>query len=97
MTNGKVCAKCRVEMRLKEGGILVIEMGPMFANHAWHADLWKCPLCGIEVILDFSQHPIASGVHANPEIGRVRSASGTVYRFWRNSKERTLAPLAEGL
>lgn len=25
----------------------------------WHADLWECPICGIELILGFGTKPIA--------------------------------------
>lgn len=52
-----VCAKCEVELRPETNGVIVAEM--MNNNtkiyKLWGADLWKCPGCGIEVVLGFAQ------------------------------------------
>lgn len=50
-----VCAKCEVELRPETNGVIVAEM---FMDNQkiyklWESDLWKCPECGIEVVLGF--------------------------------------------
>ena len=51
-----VCAKCEVELKPEENGVIVAEM---MRNNTeiyklWEADLWKCPECGVEVVLGFA-------------------------------------------
>ena len=54
-----VCVNCKVELKPEENGVIVAEM--MRENTAiyklWEADLWKCPECGIEVVLGFGSMP----------------------------------------
>jgi len=54
-----VCAKCEVELKPEHNGVIVAEM--MHNNteiyKLWFADLWKCPECGIEVVLGFGVQP----------------------------------------
>jgi hypothetical protein len=54
------CAKCEVDFRPEKNGVRLIEL---FQNDKepyaiWNADLWKCPICGVEIISGYSQHPI---------------------------------------
>ena len=55
-----VCAKCEVELKPEHNGVIVSEM--MNNNtkiyKLWRADLWKCPGCGIEVVLGFASMPL---------------------------------------
>jgi len=50
-----VCVKCEVELRPEENGVVVAEMFQQNKEVAklWYADLFKCPICGIEVIYGF--------------------------------------------
>jgi len=56
-----VCVKCNVEFRPEKNGIIVAEM--FQKNTAiyklWSADLWKCPVCGVEVVAGFAMDPFA--------------------------------------
>jgi len=54
-----VCSHCECELKPKKNGVIVVEM---FHNNEkiyklWSADLWKCPLCGIQVALGFPEKP----------------------------------------
>ena len=64
-----VCVKCEVELRPEKTGIVVAEM---FQNNEkiyklWEADLWKCPLCGVEVVLGFASQPFQQHFEGNCE------------------------------
>ena len=54
-----VCVKCEVELKPEYTGVIVAEM--MHNNteiyKLWEADLWKCPECGLEVVLGFGSMP----------------------------------------
>lgn len=50
-----VCAKCQEEMFPKRNGILV-KLG--VHDGLFHADLWECRKCGIEIIRGFGMNPI---------------------------------------
>lgn len=54
-----VCVNCEVELKPAHIGIVVAEM--MHHNtkiyKLWEADLWKCPECGLEVVLGFASMP----------------------------------------
>ena len=54
-----VCVNCEVELKPEHNGVIVAEM----MNHntkiykLWEADLWKCPDCGLKVVLGFASMP----------------------------------------
>lgn len=55
-----VCVTCEVELKPEHNGAIVAEM---FQDNdriykLWEADLWKCPECGIEVVLGFASMPL---------------------------------------
>lgn len=52
-----VCVKCEVELRPEKNGVIVAELMQHNTKiyKLWSADLWKCPKCGIEVVLGFGR------------------------------------------
>ena len=56
-----VCVKCEVEFKPEKNGVVVAEK--FQRNTAlyklWGADLWKCPICGVEVVAGFAMNPLA--------------------------------------
>lgn len=56
-----VCKKCEIELRPETNGVKVVEMfqDPPQPYQIWDADLWKCPKCGLEVVLGFANMPFA--------------------------------------
>ena len=58
-----VCSKCQTEFRPEDIGVIVFEMsGERFEAKdykIWHADLYKCPGCGVEVVIRFADRPLA--------------------------------------
>lgn len=54
-----VCVKCEVELKPEENGVIVVEMFQQNKEiyRLWEADLWKCPICGVEVVLGFGNQP----------------------------------------
>lgn len=66
-----VCAKCEVELYPEKNGVYVKEL---FQHNSavyciWAADLWKCPICGLEVVAGFGEKPIVE--HYEPHFQRV--------------------------
>lgn len=55
----KICAKCCVELVPHRVGVTVVEhvleVGPY---RIWQADLWKCPKCKVETILNFADKAV---------------------------------------
>ncbi len=83
-----VCAKCEVELRPEHNGVIVAEM--MQDNtkiyKLWEADLWKCPKCGIEMVLGFAQQPFA--VLYNEDCERILQEAKTAGKKIIYDKER---------
>lgn len=53
------CAKCEVDLIPEKNGVWLIEL---FQHNTapysiWHADLWKCPKCGVEIVSGYGQKP----------------------------------------
>lgn len=59
MNHNPVCKKCQCEMKPETNGVGLLDMfSPSGVTEAqpyqvWDADLWKCPKCGVEVVLGF--------------------------------------------
>lgn len=55
-----VCPKCSKELMPKENGIYVEEHADDGGRYRiWHADLYKCPVCPVEIICNFGRTPTA--------------------------------------
>ena len=94
--NGKVCAKCCVELRPEENGVTAVEMASFGPVAVYMADLWKCPGCGAETILGFGAKPIVQ--HFEPAfedtLAKLRQNTRT-FEFWLNIHEKaTVGELA---
>jgi hypothetical protein len=53
MSHLPVCATCKRALRCKKNSYAVID-----GNGLWHADLWECPGCDLEVVLGFAPEPM---------------------------------------
>lgn len=59
-----VCVKCRVQLKPEENGVDCIERNESGEPYKiWNADLYKCPICGIEVLTGFGRAPIMEHSH----------------------------------
>lgn len=67
--NGKVCAKCNVEMYPKKNGVFVLEYAGHMPYKIWSADLWACRSCGAEIVLGFPRYAIVE--HYEPHFLKV--------------------------
>jgi len=56
-----ICAKCRIEFRVLENGIMVIDMAwqPPKPCRLIHADLFECPICKKQIVSGFALKPLA--------------------------------------
>jgi len=61
MNHKPVCIKCNTELRPEEVGVELLDMAEWGPYQLWNADLWKCPSCGIEIIVNFGNY----GEHHN--------------------------------
>ena len=57
----RVCVKCEREFKPETNGVIVAEMFQKNTKiyKLWRADLYKCPVCGVEIVVGFGQYPIA--------------------------------------
>ena len=53
-----VCVKCEVEFKPEVNGVVVAEMFQKNQKiyKLCEADLWKCPVCGVEIVAGFAQY-----------------------------------------
>ncbi|HDZ77112.1 MAG TPA: hypothetical protein ENH41_03415 [Candidatus Omnitrophica bacterium] len=74
MNHRPVCVKCEVDLRPENNEVTVAEL---FQNNSkiyrlWSADKWRCPICGVEVVIGFGQqawaeHYQVDSIEANLE------------------------------
>lgn len=51
-----VCVQCSVDMRPEKNGVYFIEDdGEGNAYKLWATDKWKCPECGVRVLIGFGK------------------------------------------
>lgn len=60
-----VCVSCEREMRAECIGVLVIETAgeDRHPYKVWQADMYKCPGCGVEVVVGFARGPVLERFH----------------------------------
>ena len=94
-TIGKVCARCQVELYPKKNGVGAIAMGDSGPEAIYDADLWRCPNCGLEVVLDFGNKPIRE--HFHPDFAAVVAGYSHTIEFWMDeaAMERTASKQPE--
>ena len=67
----EVCVPCKIEMRVDEVGVAVLEMatfsGRVGPYKLWIADMMKCPRCGHQAVTRFADFPIAEHYQPNFE------------------------------
>ena len=76
-----ICVKCEIEIRPEKNGVFLFEWAFEIGLYKiWHADLWKCPLCKMEVIHGFASHPIAEHWQEgfDEKANRIRSSGETI-------------------
>lgn len=83
---GKVCVKCQVEMRPELNGVGALSMAGAQPYELYDADLWKCPTCGVEMILGFGKRPIA--MHFETDFAASVARYEKLIRFWSTPKDR---------
>ena len=59
------CVKCQKELRPKKNDVAFVETsGPERSPYKiWLADLWACPVCGVEIVSGFG----CAAIHGNWE------------------------------
>ena len=50
------CVECETDFRPEKNGVWLVEVASFGPYKIWHADLWKCPKCGKEIISGYSTH-----------------------------------------
>ena len=64
MNHEPVCATCQCEFRPEHNSVGLLDMyNPSNTNEPqpyqiWEADLWKCPKCGVEIVVGFGSDAI---------------------------------------
>ena len=81
-----ICVNCQIEYRPEKNGVIVEEMAAGIGSYKiWHADLWKCPVCGHLIISSYGNKELTR--HSDPDyekrrLAEVRAADGVVYLFY---------------
>ncbi len=55
-----VCPKCHRELHPETNGVGVLDVTDNGEYELWDADLWKCPVCGMEVVGGFAHKGISA-------------------------------------
>lgn len=66
------CVTCKTEFHPEKNGVILEIYGAL-----WHADLWKCPICGTEIIAGYGFHPLA--VDWQPEYSTFKGQAERLY------------------
>jgi len=83
---GRVCVKCQVEMRPEKNGVGALLMAADAPYHLYDADLWKCPVCGIQAVLGFGKEPVAEA--HEPDFMARLATYDVVFRFWSSETDK---------
>ena len=90
MYHEPVCVKCETEMRPEENDVRVVDMfsSPPEPDSIWCADKWKCPICGVEVVIGFGQHAYINHYEEDFEISLQHAKeSSTVINNYEKRKK----------
>jgi len=77
MFHRPVCVKCQCELRVKENGVGLLDMfNPSDKPEPqpyqiWDADLLECPKCGLEVVTQFGDSPMAQHWEENNHLAKT--------------------------
>ena len=74
-----VCVTCQCELRAECNYTRVLEMAGDSPYKLWHADLWKCSGCGVEIVAGFGKMPRCE--HFEPEFSDELAKAKTAKRF----------------
>lgn len=81
-----ICVECEIEYRPEKNGVIAEEMATGIGSYKiWHADLWKCPVCGHLLISGYGQNAIAEHYQSDykeQRLAEVRAADGHAYLFY---------------
>ena len=71
-----VCLRCHKFLRIKKNGVVIEEglpnRGAWKPHKLWMGDLWRCPECGVEVVMGFGLNPLSE--HFMPDYERTRES-----------------------
>lgn len=83
-----ICAKCETEMRPERNGMVTVthSQNPPQPYEIYMGDLWKCPVCGVEIVTGFPMHPIAT--KASPAVMEALIKEGAEGDRLQNVYER---------
>jgi predicted RNA-binding Zn-ribbon protein involved in translation (DUF1610 family) len=68
MNHRPVCVKCEVELRPEKNSVGLVDYMTLGEgedektdpSQVWEADLWKCPVCGYEIVTGFGNSPVST-------------------------------------
>ena len=84
-----ICVNCNLELRVKKNSVGVETMTTDGPCQYFHADLWECPECGLQIISGFGAKPIVE--HYQPNYAEYIAAEKQltpVFRAWFSKQER---------
>ena len=79
-----ICVKCQIPFRNIKSGVSVIDMfsSPSKPYKIWHADLFECPICKVQIVNGFADRPFAHHFEADFERRLLQSGGDSpVYNY----------------
>lgn len=75
------CARCQRDLIPEQNGVWLVEMMKNGDPYKlWKADLWKCPICGVEIVSGYGKGPISYNHEENFEFYfKTAKESGKLY------------------
>lgn len=73
-----VCPGDQAFMRVQKNGVDVVEMASFGPYRIWSGDLWRCPVCGCEIVV-FTDQAEAHYHHQENFARRLEMAQVKIY------------------
>ena len=80
MYHRPVCVKCKIEFIPKQNGVTVADyfLKNTKIYKLWKADLYKCPKCGVEIVVGFGQNAYAEHYKDDCEDKALKTAAAGI-------------------
>ena len=93
MNHRPVCVSCNTEMRCHKNGVGVLDMAHGCVYQIWEADNYRCPCCGIEVVMGFAQRGLERWEAPFESSLNRHTAAGTLIRNYSEGEIREKAEI----
>jgi predicted RNA-binding Zn-ribbon protein involved in translation (DUF1610 family) len=88
MNHRPVCISCNVELYPRKNDVVIEDMASFGSYQLWNADIFKCPLCGIEIATGFGYAPFAECYQEDYEKRRKSASERNIHKSFKSMLEK---------